>query len=53
MKECLISAVVTSSNDMNILETFVTETYGSLSFRYCTFDFAILSIKVVSHNEQE
>ncbi|KAF3031598.1 hypothetical protein E8E11_000006, partial [Didymella keratinophila] len=53
MKERLIPSVVASSRDTTVLEAFVTETGSSSSFRYGTFDCAVLSLKCVRRDGQE
>ncbi|CAG5190259.1 uncharacterized protein ALTATR162_LOCUS12167 [Alternaria atra] len=53
MKERLIPAVVASSKDTTVVEALTTETCSSSSFRYGTFDCAVLSFKGVRRDGQE
>ncbi|KAF2844542.1 hypothetical protein T440DRAFT_379225, partial [Plenodomus tracheiphilus IPT5] len=53
MKERLIPAVVASSKNTTVVEAFTTETCSSSSFRYGTFDCAVLSFKGVRRDGQE
>ncbi|OWY49399.1 hypothetical protein AALT_g11067 [Alternaria alternata] len=49
----LIPTVVPHSRDTTVAEAFVTETFGSSSFRYGTFDCAVLSVKRVCCDGRE
>lgn len=53
MKVGLIPTVVASSKDMTVAEAFATKACGLSSFRYGTFDCAVLSVKGISHDGQE
>ena len=53
MKAGLIPTVIAYSKDTTVAEAFATETSGSSSFRYGTFDCAVLSVKGVCRDGQE
>jgi len=53
MKVGLIPTVVAYSKDTTVAEAFVIETFGSSSFRYGTFDCAVLSVKRACRDGQE
>lgn len=53
MRKGRIPTVVASSKSTTVLNAFANEACGPSSFRYGTFDCAVLSVKVVSHGGQE
>lgn len=52
MRQGLIPTVVASSKATTVADAFATETCGSSSFRFGTFDCAVLSLEGVRHDGQ-